>query len=131
MRMRRPSHGFFEVFAPRQYSLKALAAKGRAEGWTIRGRGLQKSTLRQIVRKRIYSGDFDWDGVTYKGSHQALVHVETRQTVQTLLDNRVIGLLAWSSGSLVPCIIGHVIMDIGLFAYWCGPGSPASSRYDR
>lgn len=30
----------------------------------------------------------------------------------------LLGLLAWSSGSLIPCMIGHVIMDIGLFAYW-------------
>jgi DNA invertase Pin-like site-specific DNA recombinase len=79
----------FEVFATRQYSLKALAAKARAEGWTIRGRRLHKSTLHQILRKRIYSGDFDWDGVTYKGTHQALVSVETWQSVQALLDHRV------------------------------------------
>jgi membrane protease YdiL (CAAX protease family) len=30
----------------------------------------------------------------------------------------LLGLLAWTSGSLVPCMIGHVLMDIGLFAYW-------------
>jgi len=30
----------------------------------------------------------------------------------------LLGLLAWSSGSLVPGMIGHVAMDIGLFAYW-------------
>jgi membrane protease YdiL (CAAX protease family) len=30
----------------------------------------------------------------------------------------LLGLLAWSAGSLVPGIIGHVLMDIGLFAYW-------------
>src|SRR5438874_11275128 len=30
----------------------------------------------------------------------------------------LLGLLAWSSGSLIPSIIGHVVMDIGLFAYW-------------
>jgi hypothetical protein len=30
----------------------------------------------------------------------------------------LLGLLAWSSGSLIPCFIGHVVMDIGLFAYW-------------
>lgn len=30
----------------------------------------------------------------------------------------LLGLLAWSSGSLLPGIIGHSIMDIGLFAYW-------------
>ena len=30
----------------------------------------------------------------------------------------LLGLLAWSSGSLIPCRLGHVLMDIGLFAYW-------------
>ena len=30
----------------------------------------------------------------------------------------LLGLLAWSSGSLIPCMIGHTLMDIGLFAYW-------------
>jgi membrane protease YdiL (CAAX protease family) len=30
----------------------------------------------------------------------------------------LLGLLAWASGSLIPCIIGHTVMDIGLFAYW-------------
>jgi membrane protease YdiL (CAAX protease family) len=30
----------------------------------------------------------------------------------------LLGLLAWSAGSLIPAMIGHVLMDIGLFAYW-------------
>jgi hypothetical protein len=30
----------------------------------------------------------------------------------------MLGLLAWSSRSLIPGMIGHVVMDIGLFAYW-------------
>jgi membrane protease YdiL (CAAX protease family) len=30
----------------------------------------------------------------------------------------LLGTLAWVSGSLIPCIIGHTLMDIGLFAYW-------------
>ena len=30
----------------------------------------------------------------------------------------LLGLLAWSAGSLIPGIIGHFVMDIGLFAYW-------------
>ena len=30
----------------------------------------------------------------------------------------LLGLLAWSCGSLVPGMIGHIVMDIGLFAYW-------------
>lgn len=30
----------------------------------------------------------------------------------------LLGVLAWSSRSLIPGIIGHVIMDTGLFAFW-------------
>jgi membrane protease YdiL (CAAX protease family) len=30
----------------------------------------------------------------------------------------LLGLLAWSSHSLIPGMVGHVAMDIGLFAYW-------------
>jgi len=30
----------------------------------------------------------------------------------------LLGLLAWSSRSLIPGILGHIAMDIGLFAYW-------------
>ena len=41
----------------------------------------------------------------------------------------LLGLLAWSAGSLVPCMIGH-LMDIGLFAYWW-TGRPGTSRRGR
>lgn len=30
----------------------------------------------------------------------------------------LLGLLAWSSGSLIPGMIGHIVMDTALFAYW-------------
>lgn len=30
----------------------------------------------------------------------------------------LLGLLAWSSESLIPGMIGHVLMDIGLFFLW-------------
>lgn len=30
----------------------------------------------------------------------------------------LLGSLAFSAGSLIPCMIGHTIMDIGLFGYW-------------
>jgi membrane protease YdiL (CAAX protease family) len=30
----------------------------------------------------------------------------------------MLGLLAWSAESLIPGMIGHIVMDIGLFAYW-------------
>jgi len=30
----------------------------------------------------------------------------------------LLGFLAWSAGSLIPGMIGHFVMDVGLFAYW-------------
>jgi site-specific DNA recombinase len=78
----------FEAFATGGYSLKALASKARAQGWTVRGRPLHKSTLHLILRKRIYCGDFDWSGNTYKGSHSPLTTPDTWERVQALLNHR-------------------------------------------
>jgi site-specific DNA recombinase len=78
----------FEEFATGRYSLKDLAAKARAEGLTFQGH-LYKSTLHQILRKRIYTGDFDWDGKTYPGTHEALVSRETWNSVQAILNRRI------------------------------------------
>lgn len=36
----------------------------------------------------------------------------------TFMGGILLGLIAWSSDSLIPGMIGHVLMDIGLFAYW-------------
>ena len=30
----------------------------------------------------------------------------------------LLGLIAWASGSLIPGMIGHFVMDVGLFGYW-------------
>lgn len=38
--------------------------------------------------------------------------------VITFMAGILLGLIAWSSGSLIPGMIGHVLMDTGLFAYW-------------
>lgn len=79
----------FEEFATGQYSLKTLAAKGRKEGWMLRGKSIARSSLHAILRKRIYTGDFDWNGQSYAGRHEALVNKETWEKVQTLIDKRV------------------------------------------
>jgi site-specific DNA recombinase len=78
----------FEEFATGRYSLMTLAARARVEGWTVGGRRLHRSTLHLILRKRIYTGDFDWDGVTYQGKHEAVVSKETWDAVQALFNRR-------------------------------------------
>jgi len=78
----------FSRFATGKYSLDAIIGELRAEGVTLRGRRLQKSTVHQVLRKRLYMGDFDFDGVTYQGTHEPLVTRECWQRVQELLNAR-------------------------------------------
>jgi len=41
----------------------------------------------------------------------------------------LLGLIAWASGSLIPGMIGHFVMDVGLFAYWwTGVGGTFTAR---
>ena len=63
----------FGRFAAGRHSLKALVRECNDEGLKLRGRKLYSSIVHQILRKRLYSGDFDWDGATYTGSHEPLV----------------------------------------------------------
>jgi site-specific DNA recombinase len=78
----------FGRFATGRFSIKGLAKELNGEGLKLRGRKLHSSVVHQILRKRLYSGDFDWDGTTYQGSHEPLVTREVWQRVQELLDAR-------------------------------------------
>ena len=78
----------FERFATGQYSIKQVVAQLNAEGVNLRGRKLYSSLAHQILRKRLYMGDFDWDGSTYAGTHEPLVTRQCWERVQELLDAR-------------------------------------------
>ena len=78
----------FARFRTGRYSLEGLVEELRGEGMTLRGQKLYRSTAHQILRKRLYMGDFDWDGTTYQGTHEPLVTRESWQRVQELLDAR-------------------------------------------
>ncbi len=75
----------FEDFRTGRYSVKSLAAQFRQEGRRLGGRQLHPSLLHQILRKRLYVGDFVWDGSTYRGTHEPLVTRECWERVQELL----------------------------------------------
>ena len=77
-----------EIKEREAHRVKTLAAKAKGDGWTIGGRGLHSSTLHLILRRRIYTGDFDWGGVIYGGRHEALISRETWEGVQALFDRR-------------------------------------------
>ena len=55
---------------------------------TIRGRRFFPAQIHQALRKRVYTGDFDFDGVTYKGTYTPLVSRETWERAQAILDGR-------------------------------------------
>jgi site-specific DNA recombinase len=80
----------FGWFASGEYSLKGLARKAYEEGFRFRKsrHKVPVATLHKILRKRIYTGDFDYAGVTYKGSHEPLVTIEVWERVQDMLDGR-------------------------------------------
>ena len=69
-------------------SVEIESLESSSGGVTLRGKPIHKSTLHQILRKRIYKGDFDWDGETYRGVHEPIVDRETWQKVQTMLNKR-------------------------------------------
>ncbi|HTP89856.1 MAG TPA: recombinase family protein [Bryobacteraceae bacterium] len=80
----------FEWFASGEYSLKSLARKAYDEGFRFRKsrNKVPVTTLHKILRKRIYTGDFDYAGVTYRGSHEPLVTRGGWERVQNILDGR-------------------------------------------
>jgi site-specific DNA recombinase len=79
----------FSRFASGRHGIKTLVEELNADGVKLSGRKLSSSTVHQILRKRLYSGDFDWNGMTYEGIHEPLVTRENWQAVQKLLDARV------------------------------------------
>ncbi|HLH43215.1 MAG TPA: recombinase family protein [Bryobacteraceae bacterium] len=80
----------FERYATGHHSLKVLAKLARQDGLQYPKSKLPvpTSTVHKILRNRIYSGDFDFDGKTHAGKYEAIVTRELWQEVQDRLDGR-------------------------------------------
>lgn len=80
----------FEWYATGRYSLKEAGKRARRDGMVYRKslKPVGVSTVHKILRSRIYTGEFEWLGKRYQGSHQPLVSVELWEKVQTILDGR-------------------------------------------
>ena len=80
----------FSRYAMGTLSLRELAAQARGDGLVYRRTGgpLPVSNLHIILRNRLYTGDFDWNGRRCKGRHQALVSRELWERVQAVLQGR-------------------------------------------
>ena len=78
----------FEWFATGEYTLKNIAAKLRTEKLPFGTRQVNVSSIHAILRKRIYTGEFDWKGEVFQGTYEPLVNKATWERVQDLLSAR-------------------------------------------
>jgi DNA invertase Pin-like site-specific DNA recombinase len=80
----------YEWYATGKYSVDEIAKMAHTDGLAYRksGAAVPKSTVHKILRNRIYSGDFDFDGTTYTGNYEPIVSRELWQRVQDVLDGR-------------------------------------------
>jgi hypothetical protein len=80
----------FEWYATGQCSLAEVTERACSAGLVSRQlKGpVSKSNIHKLLRKRFYTGDFDWKGKTYRGSHEPLVSTGLYERVQEILDGR-------------------------------------------
>jgi DNA invertase Pin-like site-specific DNA recombinase len=80
----------FERYATGTLSLKDAAKETQAAGLVYRKSGAKVpvSTVHSILRNRLYTGWFEWNGKLYQGKNEPLVSVELWERVQGVLDGR-------------------------------------------
>lgn len=80
----------FEWYATGEFALKEVAKKARAAGLVYKKSGapVPTSTVHSILRNRLYTGWFEWNGKLYQGKHEPLVSVEAWERVQGVMDGR-------------------------------------------
>lgn len=80
----------FQWYATGQCSISEVTDRAQATGLVSRGskKSVSKSNIHILLRKRFYTGYFDWNGKTYKGSHEPLISIALFDRVQDILDGR-------------------------------------------
>ena len=81
----------FEWYASGQYTVREATVKVRELGLVHRKSGTKVpvSTVNAILRNRLYSGQFEWNGKRYQGSHEPIVSVELWERAQAVMDHRL------------------------------------------
>ena len=81
----------FEWYARGDISIREATKKARAAGLVFRKSGgrIPGSTVAKILRNRIYTGRFDWDGKTYQGRYEPIISADLWEQVQDVLDGRI------------------------------------------
>jgi DNA invertase Pin-like site-specific DNA recombinase len=136
----------FEWYARGDISLKEAARKAHAAGLTYpkSGAKVPVSTVHTILRNRLYTGWFEWNGKLIQGKHEALVPVELWERVQGVLDGRFAskakrGRHDFAFSGLIAChacgcaVVGEIKKQRYVYYHCTGyadkcQGNPASCR---
>src|ERR1700724_982783 len=83
-------YSHLEWYASGGISLKEAAKKAQAAGlvYALSGAKVPVSTVHTILRNRLYTGEFEWNGKVIQGRHEPLVPIELWERVQGALDGR-------------------------------------------
>jgi site-specific DNA recombinase len=136
----------FEWYATGQYALKEIAQKAREAGLIYRrtSASVPVSAVHSILRNRLYTGQFEWNGKLIQGRHQPLVSVELWERVQGVLDGRNVskakrGKHDFAFSGLIACakcgcsVVGEIKKERYVYYHCTGYadkclGNPASCR---
>jgi hypothetical protein len=80
----------FTWFASGEYSIKDLARKAYQEGFWFRKtkNKMPVTTLHKVLRRLIYTGEFEYGGKVYQGIHEPPVSRAVWERCQEILDGR-------------------------------------------
>ena len=80
----------FEWYATSQCSIDEVVRRAHEAGFFARrtGQAMSRSNVHRLLQSRVYTGDFDWNGRTYRGSHEPLISTALFERVQEILDGR-------------------------------------------
>jgi len=136
----------FEWYARGDISLKEAARRAHAAGlvYPKSGAKVPASTIHTILRNRLYTGWFEWNGKLIQGRHEALIPVELWERVQCVLDSRFAkkakrGKHDFAFSGLIACgkcgcaVVGEIKKQRYVYYHCTGyvdkcQGSPASCR---
>ncbi len=136
----------FEWYSCGDISLKEAARKAHAAGllYPKSGAKVPVSTVHTILRNRLYTGWFEWNGKLIQGKHEALVPVELWERAQGVLDGRFAkkakrGRHDFAFSGLIAChacgcaVVGEIKKERYVYYHCTGyadkcQGNPASCR---
>ena len=80
----------FDLYATGNYALTEIAKEARTLGLTYRKSGapVTKSSVSSLLRSRLYTGWFEWNGELYQGTHAPIVSLGVWEKVQRIRRDR-------------------------------------------